>query len=146
LWLNHSSRIRAYLFAACLVVGAVASEIFVTRRMADLVAVPFLLPVILAAWFGGFGPGLVALALAVIAESLLLFPLVWPPGHELAHHIRMWVLVAEGVIICVLGKQLHEERERSWRVAERLAELRQAQKRTESPRSRAPEVDPCEEI
>ena len=123
MWLDHTSRIRAYLVAVGLVAACIAIKLWVLVPLVDgaSIVVPFLLPVTLAAWYGGGGPGLAALAFSAMAESLLLLPAGWPQGHLLADHIRVWFLVGEGLLVCTLVSRLKVEEQRSWSIAERLA-------------------------
>jgi signal transduction histidine kinase len=72
---------------------------------------PFLLfsaAVLVAAWYGGLGPGLVAMALAALASNF--FFIVPFYRFELAHpadRFRLAVFVAEGTFISALAAALH---------------------------------------
>jgi len=153
LWLDHSPNVRAYLVAVVLVAATVATKLMVLVPLVGgaPIVVGFLLPVTLAAWYGGRGPGLAALAMAAVAESLLLSPAGWPGDHAIANILRICFMIGEGVVICVMAGQLHKERMCCWTVAERLAErLRKwtPAERLDARRGRAPapEVDARDEI
>lgn len=71
----------------------------------------FLGAVLASAWYGGLGPGLLAIALAVqLSERLPPAPL-WPPWPGAGLNLPLTVFVVEGLLISVLGAQLHE----AWR-------------------------------
>ena len=150
MWLDHTPTIRTYLVAIGLVAACIAIKLWVLVPLVDgaSIVVPFLLPVTLAAWYGGRGPGLAALAFSAMAESVLLLPAGWPQGHLLADHIRVWFLVGEGLLVCTLVSKLKQEEQRSWSIAQRFTE-RQTQwtnkERTQARRSRRPEVDPSDQ-
>lgn len=72
----------------------------------------FFLPVVVAAWYGGLRPGLVALFLGAFLTSVLyLRPTnsVWVTDWDEALQLVMFLL--EGGLICVLAGKLHAQRE-----------------------------------
>ncbi|MDZ4753949.1 MAG: PAS domain-containing sensor histidine kinase [Phycisphaerae bacterium] len=87
-----------------------------------------LLAVALAAWFGGWGPGVLATACTVIGVQLFFSPeFAWSSlGTE--HLVRMGLFVVQGVVVSVLIDQLVRARGRSAALHEhRILELAVAQ-------------------
>jgi hypothetical protein len=59
---------------------AIAAAEFITRQLhAEAIASSMLCAAIFAAWFGGFGPAQVAIALVVLVFYYYLVPLINPP-------------------------------------------------------------------
>jgi PAS domain S-box-containing protein len=84
----------------------------------------FILPILLSAYLGGLGPGLLATLLAAAGSDYFLIP---PMGFGIAenHDLFQWtMLVASGLAISVLVEGLHRARRRLERT---LAERRQAE-------------------
>jgi signal transduction histidine kinase len=84
----------------------------------------FALAVMLSAWFGGFGPGLLATAAgALLADHFLLKPYPGVPGDE-SNFVRLAVFVIVGVQISWLSGALRRANlDLERRVRERTAEL-----------------------
>jgi signal transduction histidine kinase len=78
---------------------------------------PFLLllgAVMIAAWFGGLGPGLVATVLgAISADYLFLAPVGSFTGHFGVGFLPMVLFVLQGLLITSLAHELHVARERA---------------------------------
>ena len=99
----------------------------------------FLFPVIIAAWYGGLGPGLLA---TVLSFPICFFFFLPDRGSLTVPHpddgIRLFLFLVESVLISVLSGSLHQARERirtraaevhleqEIQVAERTAELAKA--------------------
>lgn len=117
-WLG--ARWFAYLLAAILVTAVLAFRLTLVR--VDLtVNMPFLLfslPVLLAAWRGGFGPGLLAAALATGAASLLVINGATDSALDAAVSLGMFFMV--GVLVAWLG---HARLTAFTRLTEHQAEL-----------------------
>src|SRR5882757_6383994 len=74
---QHSKRLAivGYATAVLSVCGAIIAADFITRFFnAEAIASSMLCAVIFAAWFGGFGPALLAIALALSAFHYYLLP------------------------------------------------------------------------
>src|SRR5258708_23751233 len=74
----------------------------------------FLIPIIISAYMGGVGPGLVATGLTAILTRYFLLP----PLHSFAiestlHVVQWWAVFAEGVLISVLNEALHRSQRRA---------------------------------
>ncbi len=72
----------------------------------------FVLPIILSAYLGGLGPGLLATLLAALSADYFLVP---PPGLGIAqeHDVFQWtMLLASGLALSVLVEGLHRARRR----------------------------------
>src|SRR6202051_5208967 len=74
-WLSKQSAISRYAVAMLAVaVAAVAALILTVFLHAEPIASSMISAVMFAAWFGGFGPGLLAIALAVLAIHYYVVP------------------------------------------------------------------------
>jgi K+-sensing histidine kinase KdpD len=86
-----------YVMAVLSVAMAIAVAEFISRQLhAEAIASSMLCAVIFAAWFGGFGPALVAIALALLAFHYYLVP----PGNSFAwkHDIFAFEAAASGAV------------------------------------------------
>jgi PAS domain S-box-containing protein len=78
-----------YVMAVLSVAMAIAVAEFISRQLhAEAIASSMLCAVIFAAWFGGFGPALVAIALALLAFHYYLVP----PGNSFAWKQNIFAL------------------------------------------------------
>jgi signal transduction histidine kinase/CheY-like chemotaxis protein len=76
-------------------------------------AIPFVLPVILAAWYGGLYPGLMATALCVLTSDYLFTPPAFAMAIEsAAEGIALSLFTIAGVTISYLCESLHVARRR----------------------------------
>src|ERR1700680_1598599 len=74
-WLSKQSAISRYAVAILSVaVAAVVAQILTVFLHTEPIASSMISAVMFAAWFGGFGPGLLATALAVLAIHYYLVP------------------------------------------------------------------------
>jgi signal transduction histidine kinase len=109
------SELRSYVIA----VIAVAIATFIRVELApDLFApvtsMPFFVALLIAAWYGGLGPGLLATLLGTLACDWYLFPPIGSfaiAGHE--DQLRLVVFVLLGVAISVASETLHAARRRT---------------------------------
>jgi len=81
----------------------------------------FMLPILLAAYAGGLGPGLLATALSAIAADFLFLP----PEHSLRiqhgfDRVQLAFLVANGILVSLLMEALRRTRREAARMAEEL--------------------------
>jgi two-component system, cell cycle sensor histidine kinase and response regulator CckA len=108
----------AYVFAVALPVGTLLARMGIGVAFADRpMLILFQLPIIISAYMGGLGPGLVATAAAAVLVDFFLIP----PIHTFhfaftyIHDLEQWgIFIVNGVLISVLSETLH----RSWRQAE----------------------------
>jgi PAS domain S-box-containing protein len=108
------NRVPVYVFAVAVVLATllfrlIIGETFLERPLMIL----FVLPILLSAYLGGLGPGLVATVAAILAISYRLIP----PTYSLAidksaDFIQLTMLVLVGVLISVLSEFLHRFRRR----------------------------------
>src|SRR6201984_3360295 len=74
-WLSKQSAILRYAVAILsIAVAAVAAQILTIFLHTEPIASSMISAVMFAAWFGGFGPGLLAIALAVLAVHYYVVP------------------------------------------------------------------------
>ena len=106
----HRSAVVRYAVAVGLVGSAVALKSLHTQLGQ---AQPFLLlyaAVILAAWSGGRGPGLLALGLAAAAASVLYLP---PYAWSRANAVQLGLFLVEGCFVGAVTAGMKEARERA---------------------------------
>jgi PAS domain S-box-containing protein len=106
-------RLLPYALAA----AASGGSILLALRLGlltDAAGFPLLLgAVMLSAWYGGLGPGLLATALGVAAESL-----VTPPAASITPRLpSLGAFLAEALVICALVTVLRSAQERAQRLA-----------------------------
>ena len=65
--------------------------------------------ILIAAWYGGLWPGLLAIAICA-AWSVALPTNVPPPSWDLDMGQRIMLLLPSGLLICLLAEQLHRRR------------------------------------
>jgi PAS domain S-box-containing protein len=110
--------VRPYALA----VAASGGSIVLSERLGlltDAAGFPLLLgAVMLSAWYGGLGPGLLATALGAAADTLVTLP----AGHLGRPLVSLGAFVLEALVICALATVLRSAQER----AQRLAESEQA--------------------
>ncbi len=108
------------LFAYALAIALTVFTLFVRFVVLDYkVSDPpglifFLIPIILSAYLGGVGPGLVATGLTALLTRYFLLP----PLHNFAiqstlHNVQWWAILTEGVLISVLNEALHRAQRRA---------------------------------
>ncbi|MBA3440392.1 MAG: DUF4118 domain-containing protein, partial [Pyrinomonadaceae bacterium] len=74
----------------------------------------FFAAVMVSAWHGGLGPGLLATLLAAaVSNYLFLSPIYSFFGHTLSQNLRLGICVIEGVLISSLGAALKAARQRA---------------------------------
>lgn len=113
-----------YLLAVAAVALVVLVRTFLMPVLgASIPLLPFVPAILLAAWFGGLGPGLLATALSAGSASWLFFrhtDLLLPVSD--ADRIRFWTLVLVGCAASLLFHQMRVQRERARRTAKKLWE------------------------
>jgi PAS domain S-box-containing protein len=110
-----------YVLASVVTGALVVSHLAASPRLPG--PMPFLVPVLLAAYLGGLRPGLFATAVAAAAARYCFFPPIQspPPGEE----FRWVLLVLIGLLICALAEASRRARQRTEAVLRDRAELRE---------------------
>ena len=102
-----------YGFAVACVAALLALKLLCIDRLIGPVVPPyvlFLVPVILSAWAGGAGPGVLALALATLASAYAYEPRHTPAVRDASEALLLTVFAGEGLLICWLMGRLHRAR------------------------------------
>ncbi len=101
-WFHHLIR---YASAIAWVVAAVGFNLLLTRRIEPSAAPLLFAAVLLASWIGGWGPGLFATALAIIADDYLFISPIdsWKVGTAVV--IRLAVLLTVSLLTSYLTSQ-----------------------------------------
>jgi signal transduction histidine kinase len=103
-WLRYAG---AAVLTASVVAGRLALDPWWGRQHNRHLV--FLPTVMLAAWLGGFGPGLLASALSTLALSLF-----WTdPGHGFRASVDLVLFLCVSLAICLLVQSLHAARARA---------------------------------
>lgn len=110
---------RSWLSRYSVAVLAVVLVLLLKLLLAPLLDVesPFLLffaAVMVSTWYGGKGPGLLAIALAALtSDYFFLSPLYSLFGHSLGQSIRLGLFIVEGVLINLVISALHTAKRRA---------------------------------
>jgi K+-sensing histidine kinase KdpD len=118
----------------------VAQMLLVPWFGGDPDATPFIMlfgAVVVAAWFGGLWPGLIATALSALASGyFFLFPQHTLQISSLGQALRLSVFVLEGMFISTLVGRMHSARQRAvenmLRASKNERSLRQSEERYQS--------------
>ena len=99
-------RMRRYGFVLLVfLLGILALNIPVVRDGAQTPILVFFFIILLSAWYGGMGPGLLATSLIVL--------MTWPGSFPLWRVVRLALFLAGGVGISYLAETLHSARRRA---------------------------------
>jgi len=123
-------RVIRYGVALACVVAATLVRLGLDPLLAD--RFPFatlFLAVLVAAWFGGFGPALAASALGSVLSAWLLLPPRWSVSVDAEHQMGLLLFFAVSVGVAVLGGSMHRTRRRALETIRRSEE--QARRRGE---------------
>lgn len=128
------SRVTALLLAVALPAAALGLKFFGRPYLGDDSPFLFFISALaLAAWYGGFLPGLLATGIGAIMVSTFYLPPINPDGTvQIPHALHTVVFIATGLLISVLMEKLHntEELSSKHREIQRLSsELLTAQER-----------------
>ena len=102
----------AYVFAVVSTVATLLARtgmgvVFAERPLLIL----FQLPIILSAYMGGLGPGLVATAAAAVLVDYFLIPPIYTFHVAYSHDFVQWgILIVNGALISLLSESLHRSR------------------------------------
>ena len=101
-----------YLLAAGVTAAMIAARLALTDVIPDEPAlIIFLIPILLAAYVGGIGPGLFATALGALATAYFLLLPAYDLRIERPIDVLRWALfITVGVLISVLNEALHRAR------------------------------------
>jgi len=97
-------------------IGATLAAIAVSlalRPVLDTTSLsPFYGSVVVAVWFGGLGPGLVALGLALAASAIVLWHPVFDLNATNGHELARWLIFGcLGALIVAFGNELHRRQD-----------------------------------
>jgi len=114
---KSAPRWRAYALAFVLVVAVLLMRLALTPWVGDRpLLIVFFIPILIAAYYGGLGPGLVATALVGIATDFFVLPPLGSPWFEKPLDFAQWLfMLLEGVLISVLFADLDRWRRRTAR-------------------------------
>jgi PAS domain S-box-containing protein len=110
---------RAYALACVLTVSVLALRMALTPWVGDRpILILFFIPIVISAFYGGLGPGLLATALVGLVTDWYVLPPVGTLWFEKPLDFAQWLfMVLEGVLISVLFADLDRWRRRSTRDA-----------------------------
>jgi PAS domain S-box-containing protein len=112
--MRHSAPARYGIAIACVALSVLmrwALDPYLSWKFAFIQQYPAIL---VAAWFGGLGPGLLATALSAVAVDLMvLSPEATFGFHDFADVVGLWLFVATGAFIAVLNESLRRDRRRA---------------------------------
>jgi len=123
--------LRAYLIAILAVAVATVLRVWVAPGLfTPVTSMPFFVAMLIAAWYGGLGPGLVATLLGALACAWYVFL----PLHSftIVNHedqVKLVVLVGLGVAVSVGSEALHEARRRTLAMSADIEERRRMEER-----------------
>lgn len=104
---------KGYLVAVAVVVTAIGVKTVVSSLGADHPFLLFPAAVILATWYGGRRPGLLATTLASISADVLFVPPIGFGATSPSDLVALVVLFAEGLLIVLVTDSLREARLRA---------------------------------
>ena len=111
----------AYLIATGLVVTAALPRLVLGEYLVGAPFLTFFPAIILAAYIGGLGPGLLAVVLSAIAAWIVLIPPYWtvvPPSPSDALAIGLFLIVSTAICVVVFGFRIAVGRLRQARIRE----------------------------
>ncbi|GAA4858571.1 ATP-binding response regulator [Luteimonas vadosa] len=120
------SRPMAYFLALAAAIIAIVVRVAIAPALfTNATFIPFFLAVLLAAWYGGFGPGLLATVIGATATNWLLLE---PTGSfavaDQDGMIRLSLYVTVAVLISLACESLHRARRRTASMRSDITELR----------------------
>ncbi len=112
--MNRSQKLQGYALAIVVSVAVLIGRYVLSNPLGEqALLLPFVLAVIVAAWRGGLGPGILATALATLFGVFFLIPPLWSwsvSGMEYVLDLLVFVVIA--VIVSFLCEALHAARRR----------------------------------
>lgn len=109
--IKSSVKINRYLFSFFLVVLAFFTLLLLNLILGNILLLIFIIPILLSAWYGGFGAGILSTSLSL----LFLFFSFLNQSHRITGHniAYLAVLLMEGILISLLsGERTNSEKER----------------------------------
>jgi signal transduction histidine kinase len=106
------SRLITYGFAALAVTACAAWAYAAPRVEFELTVLWFVVPVLVSAWFGGRGPGLLAIALSLVAGRMLMRFEASATGVR-GDYLDLLSFALEAILIVALVGALHDARDRA---------------------------------
>ena len=126
-----SARATPWLLAVALACGAMLLRVALTPYLGS--SLPFVIAVpavLVAAWYGGFWPGILATAIC-IAWSVVQ-PITAQLDLQPSIGLRVALLAPTGVLICLLAEQLHRRRREAMRRLEAMERLAKPSQRLQA--------------
>ena len=110
--LEHWSVSLAYVLAVVLSVAMLLARMVMGVAFGDRpMLILFYLPIVISAYMGGLGPGLVATAASAVLVDYFLIPPTYTFHFAFTHDFVQWViLIVNGVLVSVLSETLHRSR------------------------------------
>jgi PAS domain S-box-containing protein len=117
--MRSAPRWRAYALACVLTVSVLALRMALSPWVGDRpILILFFIPIVISAFYGGLGPGLLATALVGLVTDLYVLPPIGTLWFEKPLDFAQWLfMLLEGVLISVLFADLDRWRRRSTRDA-----------------------------
>jgi two-component system sensor kinase FixL len=107
--------LSAYGLAAAISALALCISAYLSNSYGEPVFMGLRVPIILAAYWGGFGPGVLAMSIEIVgANYFLLDPIGRFGGHSPRDQVKEMILIIGGVI-SVICERMHEDRRRAER-------------------------------
>ena len=113
---------QAYVLAASVALAVLFFRYGLFHVLGErAVLLPFVLAVVLAAWWGGLGPGLFATGLCAVLRALLIEPPLWSwNSTTVLDGVNVLIFVLIGVTTSVLCEKLHATRRREIELRSRM--------------------------
>ncbi len=104
-----------YAFAIVLTITALWVRLIMKIELGDGHGlILFMIPIILSAYFGGLGPGLVSTALAAVGLDYLFIPRTFSFSIARSSDLVRWlILIISGTLVSALSEALHRSRRRA---------------------------------
>lgn len=116
---------HGYVVAILLTVGTLLLRLSITSWFGDRpLLILFMIPIIIAAYLGGLGPGLLATGLAGLGTNYYLFPPLQSLFiYRLADAAQWLVFIASGILIALLSGRLHRFRQQAESLAQQSRQV-----------------------
>jgi two-component system sensor kinase FixL len=106
----------AYALAVLFSAAALGLTAYLDARFDGSIRIVLAMPIILAAYWGGFGPGVLAMVTTVLGLNYFLLPPIGSFAVDSSlERVKEIILVVEGLIISGICERLHQERRRAER-------------------------------
>ena len=126
------SRWLMYLFAVTLTASMLLVRLMMGIPLDRPIIFVFMLPIILAALFGGFGPGLAATVTAAVLSLSFLMPraLTFSVGND-PDFLLWWLLILNGLAVSLFSEGVHRLRRKEKARLQQVEKVNEALKQSE---------------